>query len=505
MKISISKNELKEALAGLTKVIPKKPSIPMLSVLKISSDKKSVRITATNLDEWITYVVNDTPNPECSFMINIHELKDFVFKTKSAQYYGFTVTDDKHINVTTDDYRFPEKIFNTSLVDEDEWPQKPIVTEDNNKISVQVFKYIKEAIPSASKDDTRSVIKGILLEPDSIVSTNGKELVQFSCKTGINTKVVIPVTKFLTSGKLTESNGTISVNSVNGREYCIFTTDSWEYAVNTLIGNYPDYKQVIPKTTSGSIQISSNDIEYLQKAIPLLESSSEHNAVHLFADSNEISFLSENLKSSVLRAKGVYKGLGSNQPVVISINRNLLIRALSLGFNKFSFNAGYSPVIATGANDSLMVFMPLKGCSVSIEKITAKVQNKGCQGRCLEVPKNDDIRRKNSTVDSEKAPEKQQVTKNSNRAFSKKEVQMSESKSSNYPPIIKSANDIEIEPITELMDSITILKIKARDIIDLASDLNKKVKDIQKSKKVQEREFINTRKLLEKLKNVSGF
>ena len=272
-----------------------------------------------------------------------------------------------------------------------------------------------------------------------------------------------------------------------------------------MISIYPDYKQVIPDKSSSSIQISTYDIEYLQKDIPLLESTSEHNTIHLYANSDEITILSENLESSVLRAKGVYKGLGSNQPVVISMNRKFLLRALSLGFNKYSFNTGYSPITASSdTENSLMVFMPLKG-NVPIEKIAEKVAKKvsvynHTHSSYMGIPQQE-----KQSIDYQKAPKTKQVSQKQNKTFTEKEVKMSESKSNLHHPVFKPAINTENDPTSELIDSITILKIKAREVIELATDLSKKVKEIQKSKKIQEREFKSTRELLVKLQKVSGF
>ena len=503
MKISISKKDLNEAFKGFSKVMAKKPSVPMLSVLKISSDRNGVRITATNLDEWLTYIINDRYYSDGSFMVDIHELKEFIHNSKSVQYYEFTIIDKEHLKVTTDINGFPEKTFKTLLIDE--WPKISSISKNIDKVSAQVFKYIKQAIPSASKDDTRTALKSVLLEPDSVVATNGKELVKFQCKTGIKKSVPIPVTKFLSSGKLTESDGSISIDNINGREYCVLATEHWEYAVNTVISIYPDYKQVIPDKSSSSIQISTDDIEYLQKAIPLLESTSEHNTIHLYANSDEITILSENLESSILKAKGVFKGLGSNQPVVISMNKNFLIRTLSLGFNKFSFNTGYSPVTASSdKGNSLMVFMPLRG-NITVEKILSKAKNNGDQTHYTQRQKIAVEPKIKHAVIEAKSVKNEKVIENKNKPFTEKEVKMSESKSNLRPPVFKPCNNTKTDPMNELMDSITTLKIKARDVIDLASDLSKKVKEIQKSKKIQEREFKSTRELLVKLQKVSGF
>ena len=51
MSITISRNDLKEAIASLSKVINKNP---VLSAVSISSSITGLRVTATNLNEYLS-------------------------------------------------------------------------------------------------------------------------------------------------------------------------------------------------------------------------------------------------------------------------------------------------------------------------------------------------------------------------------------------------------------------------------------------------------------------
>lgn len=62
-QIQIPVSELKIALAGLTKVINKRTSLPVLSCLRLTSQPNGpVRLQATNLDDFLTLACQ-SPSP----------------------------------------------------------------------------------------------------------------------------------------------------------------------------------------------------------------------------------------------------------------------------------------------------------------------------------------------------------------------------------------------------------------------------------------------------------
>ena len=79
MKLSIPRNELKLALQGMGKVLPRAAatSMPILRALRFEMGTDGVTVTATNLDEHLAYrfenaVVCQTGKP---FIVNVDRLK----------------------------------------------------------------------------------------------------------------------------------------------------------------------------------------------------------------------------------------------------------------------------------------------------------------------------------------------------------------------------------------------------------------------------------------------
>ena len=77
MQIVISMKELKEAVVGLTKVISSRNSVPVLSAVKISSENSKIKMTGTNITEYLSRVFEDASG-EGSFLFDFKELREFL-------------------------------------------------------------------------------------------------------------------------------------------------------------------------------------------------------------------------------------------------------------------------------------------------------------------------------------------------------------------------------------------------------------------------------------------
>ena len=65
--------------------------------------------------------------------------------------------------------------------------------------------------------------------------------------------------------------------------------------------------------------------------------------------------------------------------------------------------------------------------------------------------------------------------------------------------------DAEKDPFEEVLKSIEETRNKAREVLDMTTELTRSVKSLRGAVKARERDFRNTRDLLGKLKKVSGF
>ena len=162
------------------------------------------------------------------------------------------------------------------------------------------------------------------------------------------------------------------------------------------------------------------------------------------------------------------------------MNKNLLLRAFSLGFKKFSFNEGNSPIIASNKNDSFMAFMPLKENPETLKRIEEAMSS--------------NLSHQPNTQIIKPKEESKMETSNSIKPAT----------ATNYTPTFQGT-DVKTDPMEELINKIGTVRTKAREIIDITIDVSNQLRNMQKANKTKEREFRSANELLEKLKKVSGF
>ena len=243
MKIVISLKELKEAVAGLSRVVTSRPTLPVMGTVRISGDAEGGRITGTNLTEYLSWRIVRTADGNGLTTLEkgeetFKELKEFIKGNRKTGNVSFQVEADRVYGSINSDNNPVEHTF--VRLPEKDWTEGPVFITKPEKITADALEAIMHVLPLASKDDSRRTLNGVLLEPGAIVASDGKQLVKFHEQTGVKDKVILPKTKVLTSGMLSDQDGTI----VQNKCYCQIISGPWEYAVKGIAGNYPQYQHV---------------------------------------------------------------------------------------------------------------------------------------------------------------------------------------------------------------------------------------------------------------------
>ena len=476
MSITISRNDLKEAIASLSKVINKNP---VLSAVSISSSITGLRVTATNLNEYLSCNIKGRSDYPTAVIVSFAELKEYVEYSKSASTYTLTKTYTADVRISSDIEEHKKKVLRS--FPEGEWSDMPDISKaKTNQISKEVLKSIQMAIPSTLKEGVREALKCVLIENKFVIASNGVQLVKLDCATGLNEQALVPATKFMASSAFADNYSSIGIIKFNDQKYLSISNQNWEYSIKLSNETYPDYKQVLPKETSHSFEILNGDIARLQAEIPSLETITEHKTIHLSMDKNNLKVFPENIKGKSIQIPIMSNGFNGAKSIVKSVNRDLLLRAFSLGFNKFSFNEGNSPIIASNKNDSFMAFMPLKENPETLKLIEeAMIQNSNKQLNTQTIKPKEESKMNEQSVSQEKP-----VT--------------------NYTPTFQGS-DIKTDSMEALINKISTARTKAREIIDITIDVSNQLRNMQKASRTKERDFKSANELLEKLKKVSGF
>ncbi len=475
MSITIERNNLKEAIASLSKVITKNPSVPILSCVRISSAITGLRISATNLNEHLSFnIKGKSEEAVTSMVVSLDELKDYLEYSKSASTYTLTKSYKGDIRISSDIEEYQEKTLMS--YQQFDWPDIPDISKTKlGTISKDALKVIQSAIPSAAaKESVRAALKCLLLEEKAVVASNAVELIKLALDASINEKALIPVTKFISSAVFSDRDSSIGIQKFNGFKYLCISNYRWEYSVKLSEETYPNYMNVIPKESAASFTILKGDTERLKSEIPNLKYSSNLKAIHLHLDKEKLTIFSEDISNGKSITLPVARE-GSNKAIIKTIKSEFLLRAFSLGFNKFSFNEGNSPIIASGNSDSFMVFMPMKTHEEIVKQIEGTINSK-------------------ETVTQIIKPKEE----------SKMETTTPKTAKQNYTPTFQGT-EVKTDLMEELINKISSVRSKAREIIDISIDVSNQLRNIQKSTKAKEKEFKVASELIDKLKKVSGF
>lgn len=467
MKLLIPRNELKEAVTGLAKVISTRANLPVLSHVRLDADK-SLRLTGTDLEQTVTYeIIGHAALPKpLSVLVPLESLQSLL---KSTQ--GPTIElepagkDEVVLGSTVGGQLMSRRIPTPSL---DEWPvlPKPATT---SPVEPKLLEHIRQAIPFASEEDSRHTLQSIYLDVSEpachkVVATDGRRLTALnSVHLPLADSVIVPTSKFLAWPKLA---GEVQIGTDKSRETLTITAGPWTYNTRLIDGTYPNFKQVIPSGKGlTSLALSEEDAELLIKAIPgLPPHDGGPDALVLCVQPNGARvYTRENVKaseSSITLTSSQHSG----KSIVVGFNRDYFRESLTAGFRLFDLFDANSPLVGRlSAEDrhSIHVLMPLRLA----------------EG---EAPA--------STVDAKPAASTPITPQ------PKKEIPMPKPDESNPAP--------ETSSLDRVLDAYEIAKTAVRQANTALSDVANAVREAIREDKARKREIADVRSGLAKLQSI---
>ena len=257
MKYSTSKNELQTALQKLSKAVPNRSTLPILSCVLIDVSESGVLLRSTDLEITITTTIESSIEKQGVAAISLQPLLDIAGELPDDTRVEMEVSDNK-VKINTD-----FGTYNLMGKDPEEFPASPD-TNDGVEIgmgSTLLNKIISTVSFAVSKDDLKPALTGVFFKIDSdlitAVSTDGHRLAQYLCKNetkaNFTGEVVIPKKFLNTIGSYTAGKEEIYL-LINDN---VFTAKMGIDTVYTRIidEKFPDYESVIPKDNDKEIKV----------------------------------------------------------------------------------------------------------------------------------------------------------------------------------------------------------------------------------------------------------
>jgi len=366
-QITLPISELKQALAGFSRVISRKSSLPVLQTLKLSrTTDGQVSLSATDLDAFVTYRVQQSlPGEALEVLLPFEQ----VHKTVKGSTGDLVVIPESKSSVKLR-YNIGGSPLEQSLCTNpvEEFPPVPSITETPVKLPANFGETLRQAFETSSTDSSRFVLQGAYLDVDqkdchTIVSTNGRSLFAANSFTfDLKQPVNIGKHKFLTwSGFLVgESQIAVQPNKAHAG-WVQLNTPRWTCITKQIDGQFPKWRQVVPTDTDTSTRVQLSEAAVAQ----MLNLASK-----LPGDDTENQTLRLNIGSE-LRLEGAKKDDKeytsaviadvkiTGKPVVTGLNREYLQTALRCGLNEIRVHTELEPLVFSHQGKR-MVIMPVR-------------------------------------------------------------------------------------------------------------------------------------------------
>lgn len=363
MNVAITQENFNRALSGVGRVASAKASLPILNNILLKTDNNRLLIAATNLEIAITEHIGAKVETDGAITIPSRLLIDFIHNLPKSTIE--LVVEGTNLHIKSAQYT---STIHGALAED--FPELPTINPKHTiTISKSVLKRaITQTVVTASSDSTRPVLTGIYVyihEGDLyFAATDGYRLAERVIQKQTGTLAAIIPASTLQDVLRVLPEDLDEVTLVFDETQVRFRLGDVEVTSRLIDGAFPDYRQLIPKTTDVSVQISKDELIRIVKI------------ASLFArDSGGSITLKTDHKKGLLSIHSIASQLGENTSYadakvsgdgVITLNSRYLLEALGCIDGEgveFSFSGKLAPAILRSDSkntDYQHIIMPLK-------------------------------------------------------------------------------------------------------------------------------------------------
>ncbi len=365
MKVQILKDNLAKALSVAGRVVSTRGSLEILSHILLSTEKGRLRVSATNLEIGINYWLGGKVEKEGDITIPARLFIDVINSISSEK-----------IDLSVEELDVRVKSLNDNLVikgiSAEEFPVIPTI--QGKPSFVVKSNVLKEALNlvnfAAAMEESRPVLSGIYFNLDGdkliLAATDSYRLAEYGLKLENKAEkkleIIVPSRTMIELSRiLADLDEEIKV-FVNDNQI-LFSTKDIEFTSRLIEGQFPDYKQIIPKDNETKAVLESSEFTNALKVASLFarESANSINLVVKPKGEVEIKAVSAQIGESdtVLKAEveGKEGEITFNGKYLLDVLNNLKAKTVSL---EISGKLSPGVIRSEKSLDYVYIIMPLR-------------------------------------------------------------------------------------------------------------------------------------------------
>ena len=379
-EITLSASQLKQALPGLSKVIGRRTTLPVLQTIRLSrSAEGHVTLQGTDLDSFVTYTAKETSiGPVTEMLVPMDQLAKTVKTLTANDPVCFTPDGEDKLKL-----RYPiggstvERIISTVPVGE--FPAAPSINQPAVALEPGFGLALRQALGCCSEDYSRQILKGAFLDVRDdkfhyVIGTNGRAL--FSANSfcfDLQKSVIIPDSKFLEWSDFMGEDEPATLAVEPGQKFepakrgkvaqearpgwLKLASGNWTFITKEIEGEYPNWKQVIPQNTDKwtRVNLSGEAIAQIIRVLPSLPGDDNYNRPIRLRVDRYLSIEGRNRDDKDWTSIPIQNVTVTGKPAMVGLCREYLLTALRYGLNQLEIEDALSPVILSKEGKRMVI------------------------------------------------------------------------------------------------------------------------------------------------------
>lgn len=366
MKLSLTQENLSPALGAVGRIVSSRSTLPVLSNVLLSAEDNQLRLSATNLEIGIHYVIRAKIDEEGTLTVPARLFTDFVGSLPSGNI--DLESQDYNLQVRTQHYQ-----SHLNGISAEEYPLIPRVsgTPLITLPAADIKQALQQVVVAASLDEARPVLAGVYLFRDGeelvVVATDSYRLAERRLALpgeGDDLSVIIPARTIQELIRLLgDDDGDLEIYLADNQ--VMFRLGDVELVSRLIEGNFPPYQQIVPKETETGFEIDTAEFARITKVASLFARENNGSVRLEIKSEGEVRLVASDSEVGGNTSSAECEALGEDGEV--ALNARYLSEALSvMGSDRvqFGISGRLNPCVLQPAGDDadsyLHIIMPLR-------------------------------------------------------------------------------------------------------------------------------------------------
>jgi DNA polymerase-3 subunit beta len=360
MKLLINKDKFLEAISKTEKITSKNSTLPVLSCVLLDTQSDLIKVKATNLDIGIVVDVPAKVEKTGVVAIPAGVLSTFISNLPKNDSEIDLEVKDNVLHITT-------KSTDTTIKtqDSDDFPDlMEDDLKDAPKINSEVFiNGLKTVYYSASNSSIKPELSSVYIYSENndlvFVATDSFRLAEkkITFKNDFIDNVLIPVKNVTEIIRVFD--GINDDLKISIKEDQIILNSKNTYLVSRIIdGNFPDYKQIIPKEVKTEVNVLKEDLINALKVSNIF--SGKFNQITFSVMPKDKIFETESNSEDVGESKNIIKSQLEGENIKINFNNKYIndsFNSIKTESLNMTFCGLDKPMIIKGSNDESFLYL----------------------------------------------------------------------------------------------------------------------------------------------------